>query len=377
MTDIDTDAAELAELKAKVADLEAKGAKVDGIEAELKKALKRADEFELKMSRPGAGRVSKDELADLQRKSLNVFLRGGIGGLGDNERKSLGLEGKSMTVGDPNASVFAPPEFASEIIKNLVQFSPVRTVARVMSINAAEVKIPRRTGNLTAVWVAETADRSSTDPTYDNVTVAPGELACFVDVSNQLLEDSAYDIASEVAFDLGEEFGRAEGLAFVSGNGTNKPAGILTDTNITKINAGSATSISADALVSFFYKLPSPYANNGAWLMNRDTIGAIRNFKDSNGRFLWIDSLQVGAPAQLLGRPVIEAPDMPDVAANALPVVFGDFFAGYRIVDRVSLALLRDPYSQAAKGLTRFHARRRVGGQVVKAEAFRALKMAV
>ncbi|PPQ40462.1 phage prohead protease, HK97 family/phage major capsid protein, HK97 family,TIGR01554 [Rhodoblastus acidophilus] len=376
MTDIDTDATELAELKSKIADLEAKGAKVDNIEAELKKALDRADALELKMNRPGAARVSKDELADLQKKSFNAFLRGGVGALGDNERKSLGLEGKSMTVGDPNASVFAPPEFASEIIRNLVQFSPVRTAARVMSIGAAEVKIPRRTGNLTAAWVTETGARSGSDATYDNVTVAPGELACYVDVSNQLLEDSAYDIASEVSYDLGEEFGRAEGAAFVSGDGVNKPKGILTDTNIAKVKAGSTTAITADALVSFFYKLPSPYANNAVWMMNRNTIGVIRNFKDTTGRFLWVDSLQVGAPPQLLGRPVIEAPDMPDIAASALPIVLGDFFQGYRIVDRVSLALLRDPFTQATSGLTRFHARRRVGGQVVKPEAFRTLQMA-
>jgi HK97 family phage major capsid protein len=329
------------------------------------------------MNRPGAGRISKDELADLQKKSLNVFLRGGVGALGDNERKSLGLEAKSMTVGDPNASVFAPPEFASEIVRNLVQFSPIRTVARIMSIGAAEVKIPRRTGNLTAAWVSETSDRSSTEPTYDNVTIAPGELACYVDVSNQLLEDSAYDVASEVAYDLGEEFGRAEGLAFVSGDGVNRPKGVLSDTNITKINSGVAADISSDALVKFFYSLPSPYANNATWAMNRNTIGKISLLKDAQGRFLWVDSLQAGTPPQLLGRPVVEAPDMPDIAANTLPIALGDFFAGYRIVDRISLALLRDPYSQAAKGLTRFHARRRVGGQVVKAEAFRVLKIAV
>jgi len=378
MTDnITDDAAELAELKSKIADLEAKGAKVESIEADLKKALERADALELKMNRPGAGRVSKDELADLQKKSFNAFLRGGVSALGDNERKSLGLEAKSLTyTGDVNASVLAPPEFANEIIKGLVQFSPIRTVARVMSINAAEVQIPRRTGTPTAAWVGETDDRSETNSTYDNTSIAPGELACFVDVSNQLLEDSSYDLASEVAYDLAEEFGRAEGLAFVSGNGTKKPKGVLAETGITKVNSGAAADISSDALVKLLYSLPAPYANNATWAMNRDTIGKIRLLKDGQGRFLWVDSLQAGTPPQLLGRPVIECPDMPDIAANALPIVLADFFSGYRVVDRISLALLRDPFTQAAKGLTRFHARRRVGGQVVKAEAFRILKVA-
>jgi HK97 family phage major capsid protein/HK97 family phage prohead protease len=381
-TENDGAAAELAELKAKINELEKKGAKVDGIESELKTALKRADELELKMNRPGAQSVSKDELADLQKKSFNAYLRGGTAHLGEQERKALGLEAKSLIVGDPNASVLAPPEFAKEIIRNLVLFSPIRSVARVMQIGAGEVKIPRRTGNLTAHWTAETASRTESDPTYDNTTIAPQELACYVDVSNQLLEDSAYDIASEVAFDLGEEFGRAEGAAFVSGTGSGQPEGILTDTGITQIHAGitdlsttaNQTAFSS-ALVSFMYMLPSPYANNGVWLMNRNTIGAVRALKDTIGRFLWVDSLQEGKPPTLLGRPVVETPDMPDIASAAVPIVFGDVFSAYRVVDRVSLALLRDPYTQAANGMTRFHARKRVGGQVVKAEALRSLLM--
>lgn len=363
------------ELKTKIADLETKGAKVDELETKLGDAIKRADDFELKMNRPGAF-ATKDEVKDVQKKAFNVFLRGGVGALGDNERKSLGLERKDLTVGDPNASVFAPPEFAAEIIKNLVLFSPIRAVARVMQIGAAEVKIPRRTGNLTATWVSETGVRTEGTPAYDNATIAPYELACFVDVSNALLEDAAYDIASEVAYDLGEEFGRAEGAAFVTGNGASAPEGILTNASVAQINSGSAATFTAAALMSFFHALPSPYANNGSWLMNRSTIGFMRGMQDTTGRFLWTDGLTPGNPPTLLGRPVIEAPDFPDIAANALPIAFGDAFAGYRVVDRVSLALLRDPYSMATNGLTRFHARRRVGGKVVKPEAFRIMKIA-
>ena len=362
---------EIAELKAKIEELEGKSGKIDELEKKLSDALKRADAIELKMSRPGAP-ATKDELKDVQKKSLNLFLRGGLPSLGDTERKALGLESKSMTVGDPNASVLAPPEFAAEIIRNLVLFSPIRSVARVMQIGAGEVKIPRRTGNLTASWVGETSSRSESDPAYDNTTITPYELACYVDVSNALLEDSSYDVASEVAYDLGEEFGRAEGAAFVGGSGSGQPSGILT-ASLTQVHTGASGVISADNLLALFYALPSPYAARASWMMNRTTIGVVRSLKTTIGSYVWQDGLAAGDPPTLLGRPVVETPDMPNPGAGTVPIVFGDVFSGYRIADRVSLALLRDPYSQATSGLTRFHARRRVGGQVVKAEAFRAL----
>lgn len=378
-----TDAAtEDADLKNKLADLEAKAGKIEGLEKQLADALKRSDDLELKMNRP-AGMTARDDAGDLRKKSFNAFLRGGVASLGDSERKSIGLEAKAMTVGDPNASVLAPPEFAAEIIKNLVQFSPIRSVARVMAITSGEVKIPRRVGAPTAAWVNETGARAETSMTYGQATISPFELACFIDVSNALLEDSSYDVASEVAVDLAEEFGRAEGAAFVAGTGAGQPEGFLTNTSIAEVNAGvedlstaAKQATFSAALAAFVYKLPSLYANRGVWLMNRATVGAIRGLKDSTGRFLWADSLAEGAPPTLMGRPVIDAPDMPDIASGAVPIIFGDFASAYRIVDRVSLAMIRDPYTQAVNGMTRFHARRRVGGQVVKAEAVRKLLMA-
>lgn len=377
---------ETEEIQKKIGELEAKAAKVDKIESDLKAALKRADELELKMNRPGASAISGDQAAELEKKAISSFLRGGVGRLSADETKFLSLESKSLVLGDPNASVLAPPQFAQEIIKNLVLFSPIRSVARVMAISAGEVVIPRRTGKLTASWVAEAAAKGATSPNYDNAKIVPQELGCYVDVSNQLLEDSAFDIASEIARDFGEEFGRAEGAAFVAGTGIGQPEGLLVNQNVVQIHSGitaisgtgsSSATVFAASLVNFFYSLPSPYAANGSWLINRSTIGVIRTLQNSVGQFLWIDGLQAGAPGTLLGRPVIEVPDMPGMASAAIPIMFGDVFSAYRIVDRVSLAIIRDPYTQAVNGMTRFHARRRVGGQVVKAEAIRSFLMSV
>jgi HK97 family phage major capsid protein len=123
--------------------------------------------------------------------------------------------------------------------------------------------------------------------------------------------------------------------------------------------------------------LPPAYRGNGVWMINSTSVAAVRKLSTSVGAPLWADSLAIGNPSTILGRPVIETVDMPDIASGTFPIVFGDFNQAYRIYDRVSLSFLRDPFTQATKGLVRFHARRRVGGDVVKAEAIRKLKMAV
>jgi HK97 family phage major capsid protein len=329
----------------------------------------RLDQLEAKMNRPGRGAPVNDQ-AELERKSLDVFLRGGADRMEDLERKTLSLSGNTA---------LTPPEFGREVIKLLRLFSPIRNYAKVVTIGASEVQYPRRTGSTSASWVADTANRSESEPSYEGITITPYELATYVDVSNQLLEDNAYDLAGEIASDLAESFGIAEGSAFVSGDGNGKPAGLLTATGIPSMVTGAAadfpTSNPADVLIKVFHSLPAAYAQNGTWIMNRNTLGNIRQFKDGMGRYLVLDGISEGAPVTLLGRPVVEAVDMPNIAANATPIMFGDL-SGYRIIDRISFQLLRDPYSQATSGQTRFHARRRVGASLTHPDRLIKLKVA-
>jgi HK97 family phage major capsid protein len=253
----------------------------------------------------------------------------------------------------------APAEFSREVDKNIVQFSPIRQAARVGATASGSVIIPRRTGAPTAHWVGETETRTETGSTYGQVEIPVEEIAAYVDVSNKLLEDAAVDIAAEVAFDLAEEFGRIEGVAFVSGDGVKKPSGFMSDANISYTPGGDASAIKADGLIDLYYALKPFYRQRGTWMMNGSTIAAVRKLKDpATGAYLWQPALAAGTPETLLGRPIVEAVDMPDVSGNAFPIAFGDFASGYRIYDRVALSLLRDPYSVATSGLTRFHARR-------------------
>jgi HK97 family phage major capsid protein len=177
---------------------------------------------------------------------------------------------------------------------------------------------------------------------------------------------------------LSEDFGKKEGTAFVNGTGNKMPRGVMVHPDVAyrPNTGGSTTVLGADSLIDLMYSLPPAYRNNGAWMLNSTSVAAIRKLKDTVGQYLWQPGLIAGQPATILGRPVIEAIDMPDIAAGSFPVVFGDFNMGYRIYDRVSLTLLRDPFTQAKNSLVRFHARRRVGGDVARPEALRKLKMA-
>ncbi len=143
----------------------------------------------------------------------------------------------------------------------------------------------------------------------------------------------------------------------------------MTDAGVADSLNGHATNLQADALITLMYALPAVYRNRGAWMMNGTTLATVRKLKDGQGNFLWQPSYPAGQPETILGRPVIEAVDMDDVARGAFPIAFGDFARAYRIYDRLALSVMRDPYTQATNGLARFHARRRVGGGVVSPEA--------
>jgi HK97 family phage major capsid protein len=193
----------------------------------------------------------------------------------------------------------------------------------------------------------------------------------------QLLEDATHDVAAELNQAFAEDFGKKEGMAFVNGTGQKQPRGVMVHPDVAFTANGHATALNATGLIDLYHTLPSAYRNSGAWMMNSKTIGEVRKLTTSMGAPLWVDSLAVGNPSTILGRPVIDCPDMPDIGSGSFPVIFGDFNQAYRIYDRVSLSVpLRDDLTLARKGLVRFHARRRVGGEVVKAEAIRKLKMA-
>lgn len=348
--------------------------KMNGIETSLKgveKLNERLDGIEAKMNRP-EGTQTKEE-GNIEQKALNTFLRNGMASLSDDEQKTLNL-------GTPAAGGYVTaPEYSTTVLEKVTEFSPIRSLASVMSIGTTEIYLPALTTPLTGNWVTETGARPSSEPTFEQLNIKVFEHAVIVPVSQQLIEDSFIDLQSYLAGQIGQQFGKAEAAAFVNGDGNGKPTGFMNDPAAFEqiVAAQDGTDI-IDQLIKLFYALPSAYAGQASWLMNRKTMALIRGSLDTTKRMLWGDSLTTGQPATLLGRPVYEAVDMPDyqpeVAADTFPVAFGDFSAGYQIVDRVGVQIMRDDYTGADNGIVKIRARRRVGGKTVQPEAIALLK---
>ncbi len=345
----------------------------DDVKAKLDPIAARLDEVEAKLARPNINRGAKDE-DNAETKAFGEYLRKGKEAMSADEVKALAVSP------DTAGGYLAPPEFSAEVVKGIVEQSPIRQAARVGSTSSGEVILPKRTGRPTGQWVGETETRPSTESAYGQIEVPIHEMACYVDVSQRLLEDAAVNVESEVASDLSEEFGRLESIGFSQGDGVKKPVGIMEASGVAYTPTGNGSTLGsapADTLIDAFYALPAFYRNRGVWMMNSKTIAAVRKLKDgSTGAYLWQPGLAAGDPATILGRPLIEDPTMDDIGAAAEPILFGDIASAYRIYDRVALSIMRDPYSQAANGLVRFHARRRTGGALVLAEAIRKVKCA-
>jgi HK97 family phage major capsid protein len=234
-----------------------------------------------------------------------------------------------------------------------------------------------------AGWSTEAGPQAETDtPQIDRITIPLHELSALPKASQRLLDDSAFDIEGWLAGRIADKFARAEAMAFISGDGVDKPRGFMDHPKVENGSwawgslgyraTGLAGDLSADDIVDLVYALAAPYRANAAFVMNSKTAGRIRKLKDADGRFLWSDGLAAGEPAQLMGYPVLVAEDMPDVATDSFALAFGDFRAGYTVAERPDLRILRDPFS--AKPHVLFYATKRVGGDVSDFAAIKLLK---
>jgi HK97 family phage major capsid protein len=309
------------------------------------------------------------------------FLRSGSGG----------VEMKAFTgASDAAGGLAVPQELDALIDATLKSISPIRSIANVVKVGSAGYRKLVTSGGTESGWAAETGARDETDtPVFNEVAPAMGELYANPAASQAMLDDALFDVEAWLADEIAREFAAAEGAAFVSGNGTNKPKGFLSATVSTAndaartfgqlqyIASGAAGAFPAspeDKLIDLVQALRPPYRQGASWVMNSSTLARIRKFKTSDGAFLWTPSLAAGQPATLLGYPVVEAEDMPDVAANSLSIAFGNFRAGYLIADRTETQVLRDPYSN--KPYVHFYATKRVGGMVSNSDAIKLMKFA-
>ncbi len=290
-------------------------------------------------------------------------------------------ERKALAIGDDTLGGFlAPPEFAQEIIKGIQLVSPLRSIARIRPTAARSVQVPVRSGVFTAVWVNEGASRSETTGLkYSMEEISAFAMHAEVVVSNEDLEDSAFDLYAQIAAEAAEQFAKLEGSAFVNGTGVKQPEGFMVNSSIAYDAGGDTSLVTGDGVIDHLHALKSGYANAPGcrFVLNRKTLGALRKLKAATtGDYIWQPNYALGTPPTILGVPYVEMPDMDDVGANKYPVAIGDFSRGYLIVDRIDISVQRLVEKYAESGQVAFLIRKRVGGQVVLPEAIRKLKIA-
>lgn len=307
-------------------------------------------------------------------------------------RSGATIEMKAFTGVSGDAGGYAVPrEVDAQIDAVLKGISPIRGIANVVKVGSAGYRKLVTTGGTPSGWAAENAARPETaTPVFVEIVPPTGELYANPAASQAMLDDAAFDVEAWLAGEIAMEFAKAEGAAFVGGSGSGRPKGFLTQPTaatadgvrafgtLQYLASGTAGDFSAspqERLIDLVQALRAPYRQGASFVMNASTLARIRKFKTSDGAFVWAPSLAAGQPATLLGYPVIEAEDMPDIAANALGIAFGNFRAGYLIAERAETVILRDPYSN--KPFVNFYATKRVGGCVTNSEAIKLMKFSV
>ncbi|WP_288379826.1 phage major capsid protein [uncultured Massilia sp.] len=278
-----------------------------------------------------------------------------------------------------------PIEWDRTITDKLVIVSPMRDLVTVQSVSGAGYKKLINMRGTGSGWVGETSARPETNtPQFAEQGYGWGELYANPSATQQMLDDSELDLEAWLAGEVQTEFSLRENAAFVSGDGVNKPRGLLTYAaggtglhplgGIQVVNSGAAAAITSDAIFNLVYALPAAFTGNARWAFNRNTHLGIRKLKDGQGNYMWQPSLAAGQPAQLAGYNISEIPDMPDVAANALSLAFGDFKRAYKVLDRIGVRVLRDPFTN--KPYISFYTTKRVGGGLENPECMKFMRIA-
>ncbi len=345
-------------------------------------------------------RTDVDEVKARIDKVAKAAARPALSGNGDSAevkgfvdgylRRGSEAEVKSISGQTPSDGGYAVPrEIDAMIARELTEISPIRAIAQVVQTGSAGYRKLVSTGGTASGWVSETAARPETDtPQFAEIAPPTGELYANPAASQAMLDDAGFDLESWLASEIAMEFARAEGAAFVGGSGSDQPEGFLSAPTSTAedgvrafgalqyVGSGNATGFDTapDArLIDLVHTMKAGHRQGASFVMNSATLAEVRKLKTADGAFLWQPGMVEGQPDRLLGYPVVEAEDMPDIASGTFPIAFGNFRHGYLIAERSATQILRDPFTN--KPFVHFYATKRVGGQVLDSAAIKLLKI--
>ncbi|HIB9008396.1 phage major capsid protein [Citrobacter sp. 172116965] len=342
--------------------------------------LKSALEEELKQVKRPAGGPQSKAASEHKTAFIGFMRKGKDDGLRELERKAL-------QVGVDEDGGYAVPEELDRTILNLLKDEVVmRQEATTITVGGANYKKLVNLGGTASGWVGETDARPETDASkLGQIEPFMGEIYGNPQATQTMLDDAFFNVEDWINSELAIEFAEQEEIAFTSGNGTKKPKGFLAyastlDPDKTRafgtlqhIRSGAAAGVTADAIIKLVYTLRKVHRNGAKFMMNNNSLFAIRILKDSEGNYLWRPGLELGQPSSLAGYGVAENEQMPDIAADAKAIAFGNFKRGYTIVDRIGTRILRDPYTK--KPFVGFYTTKRTGGMLVDSQAIKLLQI--
>lgn len=359
-------------------------ARQDQAEAEIKVLRSDVDEVKARLDKVSRA-AARPAIGSTEAASAEVkgFVDGYL-------RRGRETEVKSINGASPADGGFAiPRQIDAMIARELTEISPIRAIAQVVQTGTSGYRKLVSTGGTASGWVSETTARPETEaPNFAEIAPPSGDLYANPAASQGMLDDAAFDLETWLANEIAIEFARAEGAAFVNGTGVNQPSGFLNATTSTAedgvrafgqlqyIGSGSATGFGSAPeakLIDLVHSLKAGHRQGASFVMNSATLANVRKLKTTDGAFLWQPGMVEGQPDRLLGYPVIEAEDMPDVASGEFPIAFGNFRHGYLIAEHNATRVLRDPFSN--KPFVHFYATKRVGGQVLDSNAIKLLKI--
>lgn len=378
---------ELLKAKADDAVVSEKLGKINDSLTELTEAFEKT-QADLAAARLGGGGDALSAEAKEHASVFNTWFRKGDRAI-DADMRELEVKANLTTQSDPDGGYLVPDEMEGTIDRVLGTVSALRSASRVINISGQTYKKLVNMGGATSGWVGEQESRPKTaTPTLREIAIHAHELYAEPAATQTVLDDARFNIEQWLADEVSIEFAEQEGSAFISGNGVNKPRGILDYNTIANANyawgkigfvttgaaATFATDDPADAIIDLYYSLKAGYRNGAQFLTSDAVMGTIRKFKDGQGNYLWAPPTGPDMPATILGKPVLSDDNMDALGAGKFPVAFGNFKRAYLIVDRQGIRVLRDPYTDKPNVL--FYTTKRVGGGVVNFEAIKLLKCA-
>lgn len=277
---------------------------------------------------------------------------------------------------DSEGGFLVPETFENTLVQALDDELVIRQLAHTFTTASDAHKIPVVATRGKAMWAEENSAIAESDTTFGQKTIGAHKLCALIKVSEELLNDSAFDLESYFNQEFARKIGEAEDEAFVIGDGNSKPYGIFNDTEGGEVGvtAGSTVNVTADEIIDLYYSLKAPYRKNGVWLLNDSTVNIIRKLKDSNGQYLWQPSIKDGETDTLLGKPVYTSSSIANAASGTKPIAFGDL-SYYWIGDRQGVTFKRLNELYAANGQVGFLATKRVDARLIVPEAVKILKM--